>query len=512
MVRDFDGICPGNTHLLNKQADVLELLTPAEMGEADRLTIALGTSGFTLMQAAGQAVAEAAWRTKGEGDVLVVAGPGNNGGDGFVAAASLRRAGRRVRVALLGDRDSLSGDAALAAADYEGWLEQIGPETSYEAGLVIDALFGAGLTRDLDGVAAQSVRAMNASGVPILAVDLPSGIDGRTGEMRGVAIRAARTITFFRLKPGHLLLPGRIHCGDVEVAQIGIPESVLAAIGPSSFHNLPALWRGRLRTPAPDDHKYARGHVFVVSGPAHSTGAARLAAAGALRIGAGAVTVASRADALPGNAAPLTAIMVRRFEDTEDLGRLLAGPRPTAVVIGPGNGVGPATRANVEAALASPAAAVLDADALTSWKDAGEALFARIATRTAPVVMTPHEGEFARLFRMEGSRIDRARAAAKMSGAIIVLKGYDTIIAAPDGRVAVNSNATPDLATAGSGDVLSGMIAGLLAQAMPAFEAACAAVWIHAEAGRGIGRGLIAEDLPPAIPAVLRRLDRLASH
>jgi len=500
--------------VLNKQAasDALELLTPAEMAEADRLTIGFGSSGLTLMQAAGKAIAEAARRMAGDGDILVLAGPGNNGGDGFVAAASLRRAGRRTRVALLGGRDHLSGDAALAAAAYDGPLEEIGPDTDYTNALLVDALFGAGLTRDLDGVAADAVRAMNASGAPILAVDLPSGIDGRTGAIRGVAIRATRTITFFRLKPGHLLLPGRLHCGAVEIAQIGIPESVLTAIRPSTSHNIPALWSGRLRTPAPGDHKYARGHVFVVSGPAHSTGAARLAAMGALRIGAGAVTVASPADALPINAAHLTAIMVRPCENAGELGRLLADPRPAAVVVGPGSGVGSGTRSNVEAALTSPAAIVLDADALTSWKDAGEALFARIAKRSASVVMTPHEGEFARLFRIEGARLDRARWGAKESSAIVVLKGYDTIVAAPDGRAAINSNATADLATAGSGDVLSGMIAGLLAQAMPAFEAACAAVWMHAEAGKAIGRGLIAEDLPGAIPAVLRRLGPALSH
>jgi len=474
--------------------------------------IGLGTSGFTLMEAAGQAVAEVASRMAGEGEILVVAGPGNNGGDGLVAAAWLRRTGRRVRVALLGNRDSLAGDAALAAAAYDGPLERLGPETNYTAGLLIDALFGAGLTRELDGAQARAVRAMNASGAPILAVDLPSGIDGRTGEIRGVAIRATRTITFFRLKPGHLLLPGRTQCGEIEVARIGIADSVLRTISPSSFHNLPALWRNRLRVAEPGDHKYARGHVFVTSGPPHSTGAARLAAMGALRIGAGAVTIASPADAIIVNAVHLTAIMVRPCEDAEDLTRLLADPRPAAIVIGPGNGVGAGTRANVEAALASSAGVVLDADALTSWKDASAALFARIAGRSAPVVMTPHEGEFVRLFRIEGSRIDRACAAAKESGAIVVLKGYDTIIAAPDGRVAINSNATPDLATAGSGDVLSGLIAGFLAQPMPAFEAACAAVWIHAEAGRDIGRGLIAEDLPPAIPAVLKRLGPAASH
>jgi ADP-dependent NAD(P)H-hydrate dehydratase / NAD(P)H-hydrate epimerase len=485
----------------------VELLTPSEMGEADRLTINAGTSGFALMQAAGRAVAEAAVRMAPEGDILVVAGPGNNGGDGYVAARELQRRERQVRVAQFGRREALTDDAARAAAAWDGPTEEIGPETDFSASLVIDGLFGAGLTRPLDGPAAKIVEAVNGSGAPVLAVDLPSGVDGRTGEVKGAALRARRTVTFFRLKPGHLLMPGRMHCGEREVAGIGIPDSVLAKIGPRTFQNLPALWRSDFREPSPLDHKYARGHVFVTSGPASATGAARLAAAGALRIGAGVVTVVSPPDAVLVNATHLTAIMVRSSKGPEDLARLLSSGRPSAAVIGPGNGVGSTTRANVEAALASPAAVVLDADALTSWEDSPATLFAQISNRAAPVVLTPHEGEFARIFRHSGARIDRARSAAVECGAVVVLKGYDTIIAAPDGRAAINANAPADLATAGSGDVLAGVVAGLLAQTVPAFEAACAAVWMHAEAANIVGRGLISEDLPTALPVVLRRLD-----
>ncbi len=486
---------------------LVEILTPSEMGEADRLTIAAGTPGYSLMLNAGAAVAEAARDMAEDGRILVVAGPGNNGGDGFVAAEILRRAGRDVRVALLGARDALKGDAKRAAAGYGGQFEEIGSATDLSADLVVDALFGAGLARPLEGTAAEVVERLNAGGARVLAVDLPSGIDGRTGAVEGSAIRAARTVTFFRLKPGHLLLPGRLNCGRTELAQIGIPDSVLRTIRPATFHNLPELWRKHLGSPRPADHKYSRGHAFVVSGSADATGAARLSAMAALRVGAGAVTVASPPSALLVNAAHLTAIMVRAFDGAEALGALLSDPRSKAVAVGPANGVGENTRRNVAAALRSAAAVVLDADALTSFADLSEDLFSLIRNCLRPVVMTPHEGEFARLFAGAGPRLDRARAAAAACGACVVLKGYDTVVAAPDGRAAINANAPADLATAGSGDVLTGIIAGLLAQGLEGFEAACAGVWIHGAAGEAVGRGLIAEDLPGAIPGVLRRLD-----
>ena len=485
-----------------------EILTPAEMAEADRLAASSGANSFELMRSAGAAVVEAARDMTEEGETLVLCGPGNNGGDGFVAASLLRAGGRNVRIALLGAREALKGDAARAASEYDGPVERIGPATRLSADLVIDALFGAGLARPLSGEAATIVDKLNSSGLSVLAVDLPSGVDGRTGAAEGPAVRAARTVTFFRLKPGHLLLPGRALCGRTEVAQIGIPDSVLNAIQPSTFHNIPALWRSRLRFPQPEDHKYSRGHTFVVSGPPDRTGAARLAAAGALRIGSGAVTVASPPNAVLVNACHLTAVMVRAFDGAGGLAELLADHRPKSVVVGPANGIGTITAANVQAALKSDASVVLDADALTSFKDDRAALFQSIKHRLPPVVMTPHEGEFARLFAVAGSRLDRARVTANESGAVVVLKGSDTVIAHPDGRAAINSNAPPDLATAGSGDVLAGVIAGLLAQGLPGFEAACAGVWIHGAAGKAIGRGLIAEDLPGAIPAVLRQLER----
>jgi NAD(P)H-hydrate epimerase len=375
---------------------------------------------------------------------------------------------------------------------------------------IVDSLLGAGLSNHHTGGTRAAVERMNASGKPILAVDLPSGIDGDTGQVRGVAVRAARTVTFARRKPGHLLLPGRAHCGPVEVADIGIAPAMIAALGVKTFVNGPDLWRTAFPRPGLEAHKYKRGHAVVVSGGATHTGAARLAARGALRAGAGLVTVASPAEALAANAAQLTAIMLRRCDGASDLRDLLADPRFNAVALGPALGIGKETREKVEAALDAGRAVVLDADALTSFERDAGALATLVHTHSA--VLTPHEGEFARLFGGEDavlnapSKLERARVAAARVGAVVVLKGPDTVVAAPDGRAAINENGTPYLATAGSGDVLTGIVAGLLAQAMPPFEAVAAGVWLHAEAGALFGPGLIAEDLPEALPGALRNL------
>jgi len=349
---------------------------------------------------------------------------------------------------------------------------------------------------------------MNASGCPIVAVDVPSGLDGTTGTAAGPVVHARRTVTFFRRKPGNLLFPGREYCGVVRVADIGIPASVLSEIDPRTWANAPGLWLSSFPRPRPAGHKYDRGHALVVSGPLAHTGAARMGARGALRVGAGLVTVASPPDALAVNAAHLTAIMLLPFEGASGLTQILSDRRKNAVLLGPALGVGAPARELVAAALASGAGAVLDADALTSFEGNAPMLARLIAAQTRPVVLTPHEGEFRRLFSAlhQGSKLDRARAAAAESGAIVVLKGADTVIAAPDGRAAINENSPSWLATAGAGDVLGGFIAGLLAQGMPAFEAACAAVWLHGEAAAEVGPGLIAEDLPEELPAVLGKL------
>ncbi len=490
---------------------MLELLTVEEMAEADRRAIDGGVPGAVLMENAGRAVAdEVSRRYPDAATVAVLCGPGNNGGDGFVAARHLAERGYKVRLGFGGEVSRLPKDAAAIARLYGGKKERLGKDLLAGADVVVDALFGAGLGRPISGELAALIDAANASGLPIIAVDVPSGIDGTTGEVKGTAINAAATVTFFRLKPGHLLLPGRSHCGEISLADIGIPDSVLEAIKSKTFANEPALWLAHYPWPKPEGHKYVRGHAVVVSGPLWSTGAARLGARGALRVGAGLVTVASPRDALTVNAAQLTAVMVREADDARALTQLLADKRKNAVLIGPGVGVGERTEAMVLAALASQAAVVLDADALTTFAGDQGALFSAIRSRDAPVVLTPHNGEFARLFGDLASRpkIYRACVAAVRSGAIVVLKGSDTVVAAPDGSAAINATTNPWLATAGTGDVLSGMALGLLAQGMPGFAGASAAVWMHGAAAKAFGPGLIAEDLPEMLPSVLRDLIR----
>lgn len=483
-----------------------ELLTAAEMGRCDRLAIAGGAPGIALMEAAGRAVATGAARLAPEGPVLVLAGPGNNGGDGFVAARLLAEAGRPVRLMLLGEADRLRGDAAEARARWRGAVEPAALPLP-PAAVVIDALFGAGLDRPLAGLAAELVGAMNEGGAPVLAVDVPSGLAADDGRPLGPCVRAAATVTFFRLKPGHLLYPGRGLCGAVTLADIGIPASVLAEVAPRCWENGPDLWGAALPAPDPEGHKYRRGHALAVSGPMARTGAARLAAGAALRV-AGLATLASPGSALAVNAAHLTAVMLRRCDGAEDLAGILGDARFTAVAIGPALGTDAGARALVWAALGSRAAVALDADGLTAFAEDPEALFAAMAGRAAPVAMTPHAGEFARLFPdlADLSRPAQARAAAARSGAVVVLKGPDTLVAAPDGRLAINANAPPWLATAGSGDVLTGLVAGIAAQGAPGFEAACAAVWLHGAAGTEAGPGMTAEDLSPALRPVLARL------
>lgn len=491
----------------------MEVLTSAEMERADRLTIAAGTPGFALMLSAGQAVAEAAMDLVEEGPILVVAGRGNNGGDGFVAAAELAARGREVSVILLCERDSLQGDAASAARGWKYPVLPFNPQAIGKPALIIDALFGAGLNRPVKGEPHEMIEAINANGAPVLSVDLPSGVSGTSGAVMGVAINAAETVTFFRRKPAHLLLPGRIHCGRVRVVDIGIDAGVLDEIRPQTFENVPPFWRQSFPVPRIDGHKYARGHVVAVSGDIAATGAARLSARGALRAGAGLVTLASPRDALAVNAAALTAVMVRATDTVIEFAELLTDKRFNACVIGPGAGLGERTRDFVLTALSAKRHVVLDADALTSFAQAPDQLFQSIKALADPqVVLTPHEGEFPRLFSDISnkhplrSKLERVRAAAERSGAVVLLKGPDTVVASPDGRATIAANAPPWLATAGAGDVLAGMIAGLLAQGVPGFEAACIGVWMHGEAAREAGPGLIAEDLPEVLPAVFRRL------
>jgi hydroxyethylthiazole kinase-like uncharacterized protein yjeF len=478
-----------------------EVLTVEQVRAADKAAIAAGTPGFELMLRAGRAVAReiaARWTQR---PVLVMCGPGANGGDGYIVAKTLQERGWPVRVAGLVQPSALKGDAAMAADEWAGPVENLGGKVFEGAGLIVDALFGAGLDRPLEARVQSVVRAAERTELPIVAVDLPSGLSGDLAKPLGHAPHAALTVTFHRKKPAHVLTPGRDLCGEIVVADIGLgfPHD------PALHENDPSLWAHRLNWPTAATHKHSRGRMIVVSGEQASTGAARLAARAGLRIGAGVVTVLSPPDAVLVNGAHLEAVMLRPFET--DLEIEAAAAQVDAAVIGPAAGVNETTVSNLFALARTGAGLVIDADVLTSFRDDPDELF-QVLDRDD--VLTPHPGEFERLFKgllaSSPERITAARKAAARAGAVVVLKGSDTVIAAPDGRAVVNGNGSPWLATAGSGDVLAGFIGGLVAQGLESFDAACAAVWIHAEAAAAFGPGLISEDLPGLVPQVLKRL------
>lgn len=484
------------------------------MGRADRWTIDNAyASGIALMDNAGAAVARLVLERHGDAArALVLCGPGNNGGDGYVAAQLLREAGMSVALHAFG-APRPGSDAAIAAGRCTVLAES--PDLFAPTGddVVIDALFGAGLTRGLPDDARAALAKAREAGSRIVAVDLPSGVNGDSGADLGGAVAADATVTFFRKKPGHLLFPGRALCGETVVADIGVRAGVFSEDPPSVFENGPALWGDALPRPDAAWHKYARGHAAVFSGGRHATGAARLSAMAAQRAGAGAVTILGQPDALDIHAAHVTSIMLRpcRPDDAYDRLRELKGCR--GCVLGPGFGDLSTARLIALSLLVegheTRLRLVLDADGITAFAGDHAALFdAAKGSGPTALVLTPHEGEFARLFpdlAEDGtmSKLDKALEASSRANAIVLYKGPDTVIAAPDGRAAINSNATPALATAGSGDVLAGVIAGLLAQGMPCFEAACAAAWLHGEAGRAAGPLAVAEDLVSQIAPAL---------
>lgn len=475
------------------------LLTPNDMAAVDTAAAASGMSSIGLMDRAGRAVAASALRHfPGALRFVVLCGPGNNGGDGYVAAAALNEAGTRCVVYSLGDPAQLRGDALEARSRCPLDTQPLDSYVPLPGDVVIDALFGAGLSRNVpDSVAALADRLV-ATNTPVLAVDLPSGLCGRRGVALGAALRADRTVTFVARKPGHVLMPGRELCGELEVFDIGIPKRIVLSKAGSLAENAPSIWSSAVPSPLSDSHKYTRGHLVVFSGPADKTGATRLSATAGLKRGAGLVTVASPTDALPVNAASLTAIMLHAIDDVADLADWLGSAKLSAFVLGPGFGVGEKARAFVLALKGKRL--VLDADGISSFKDDPDTLFSAFSEGETRLVLTPHEGEFARLFPdlakdKELSKPEKALKASALANAVIVYKGADTVIASPDGRALINTNAPPWLATAGSGDVLAGMIGALLAQGMPAFEAAAAGVYLHGEAANSLTPDMTAEEL-----------------
>lgn len=498
----FPVIFPFNRMMRNSRfsPEFLPLvLTPDEMANADAAAAASGIASIDLMERAGQAVAAAALRHfAGAIRFVILCGPGNNGGDGYVAARVLAETGCAVALFHFHDPDRLRGDAKIArdrcrlvSAPLETWQPRPGD-------MVIDALFGAGLSRAVLQTVSAAIGKAASHKIPVLAVDLPSGVCGRRGAVLGAAFEVRHTVTFMTRKPGHLLLPGRSLCGETEVFDIGIPARIIrAAAGPIRV-NQPELWQASLPGPQVDTHKYRRGHLAVFSGPADKTGASRLAAAAGLKAGAGLVTIASPGSAMLVNASSLTAIMLHRIDTAEDLRDWLQAAKLSAFVLGPGFGIG--EKARQFALMLRDRQLVLDADGITAFRDNPADLFDAFVGGETRLVLTPHEGEFSRLFADlaadEGlSKVEKAAKAAARANAAIVYKGADTVIAAPDGRAYINANGPPWLATAGSGDVLAGMIGALLAQGMPAFEAAAAGVHLHGKAALQAGKGMTAEDL-----------------
>jgi ADP-dependent NAD(P)H-hydrate dehydratase / NAD(P)H-hydrate epimerase len=477
------------------------LLTVQQMSQADLQTVKDGLPAVQLMENAGSSVAAIIVGRWALQPVLILCGPGNNGGDGFVVARRLREAGWPVRLALLGSVEALKNETAEHAQHWGAAIETLGPEVLGDAKLVVDAIFGAGLARPLTGAAKATLEAAANQGLTLIAIDIPSGVMGDSGESVG-AVQSHLTVTFFTKKPGHLLLPGRRLCGETIVTNIGISENVLNSIKPNTFENHPFLWQHALPTLKDDGHKYQRGHALIFGGYP-MTGAARLAASAAARIGAGLTSIAVSQESLHAYASGLMSIMIKPIKNDGDLNVLLADPRFSSYLIGPGASIGDATQMMTLKLLAIKKPMVIDADAITSFREKPQLLFDGII---GPCVLTPHEGEFARIFSLDGSKLERGRKAAALSGAVVVLKGSDTIIASPDGRAVINSNAPANLATAGTGDVLSGMILGLLCQGMDPFLACCAAVWMHGAAANRFGVGLIADDLPSLIPAVRRSM------
>ena len=452
--------------------ETFPVVTAAQMRAAEQRAIDGGVSVDTLMERAGAAIAEAVWRIAGASEILVLCGPGNNGGDGYVAARLLRERGAHVRLAASGPAKAEA--ARRAAVLWDDPVETLA--TAKKAATLVDALFGTGLTRPLDAETANALRRLCKSAHRRIAVDLPSGVATDDGKVLGAVPRFDLTITLGALKPSHLLLPAAEHCGQVAVADIGLGD-VEATVY--------RIVRPRLAAPGPDANKYSRGKLLVLAG--EMPGASLLAALAGQRVGAGYVELLGSEGDAPPHALVRRAWSAKAIEDE----------RIAAIVAGPGLGRGKQARERLDAALAAGKPLLLDADALTLI---GKARHNRLAGH----IVTPHWGEFVRMFGDSGEdRLTQARAAARKSGAIVLLKGADSIVAHPDGRAAIASLAPSWLASAGTGDVLAGIIGGLLANGSAPFDAAQAGVWLHAQVARLAGPMLIADDLVSRLPTAI---------
>lgn len=480
------------------------ILTAEESKEADRSAIATGALAYSLMERAGKAVANLICETYTPRPCLVACGTGNNGGDGFIVARLLKERGWPVEVSIVGEERHIGGDAAKAK---QAWLEADGECKGFAElnlggkQLIVDAILGTGIKGSAEGDTGKAIKAINKSRLPVVSIDIASGVNASDGGVGGEAVKASHTVTFVRPKVGHVLLPGKAHTGTLHVFDIGITGNNLL---PSHFLNMPELWQSEFPVPGFDSHKYSRGYSVVVGADMEFSGATRLAATAAGRAGSGAVKIACDEEMLPLYKITLASAMATPIKDLKKLVALLQDERITATLIGPGCGANKTTRERVLSILGLKKACVLDADALSAFNNDSKKLFDSIS---GPTVITPHEGEFKGLFpEISGNKMMRAQKAAKQCGAVVVLKGSDTVIASPEGKVVINANAPAWLATAGSGDVLAGLITGLLAQGMPPFEAACAGVWLHGRAATIFGPGMIADDLLNKLPTAIREI------
>ena len=490
-----------------RQFPVVELLANETAAAVDRAAIEGGIPGIELMENAGRGIVRAVLRRYAPRRCVVLCGPGNNGGDGYVVARRLAAAGVRVMTASTGSRDALVGDAAIASSRWTGRHEPVAGLVPQADDIVIDAVFGSGLTRDFDGDAAAMLRQAQSIGARIIAVDVPSGVNGTTGAVQGWAPTAEMTVTFNRLKLGHVLQPGRSHCGDVLCVDIGIPDGCQPAGPDVPRLNTPGLWLDHVPPADPAHSKYDRGHLAMLGGGALMTGATIMAARSGEATGAGLVTVMCDAVAAPVYASHLVSPMTRLVERADELASFVHDRRVRAIVAGPGMGLGADRSDMLEAALRSQRPCVLDADAIT--------LVAGDTTRFLPLVhghcvLTPHEGEFGRLHHEPGPKLVRAGQLAVRLGCVVLLKGSDTIVASPCGRAVVNACGPVTLARAGSGDILAGIVGGLLARGMLPYEAALAACWIHAMAALRLGSLSSSEQLADPIAAIMRDLQSFA--